>query len=115
MHVWRTLTIIIILSRTWKCARLSNEHTADTYLEGVLGWPPVRGVMMTGTVRPCPVRLAVLRSGTMQGIGVRWRRCTTPVSIITAIDAFVQVQASHGRGNPRRPHQLLVHTTAGLG
>src|SRR6266852_992071 len=86
----------------------------ETYLEGVLGWLSVRRMMITVTMRPRPVRLAVLRSGTMEGIGVCWRRCTTPVSIVTAFDAFVQVQASHGRGNPGRPRQLLVHTTTGL-
>jgi hypothetical protein len=60
-----------------------------TYLEGVLGWLSVRGVMITVTVRPCPMSLAALRSATAQGIGTRWRWCTTPGSIVTAFDALV--------------------------
>ena len=93
----------------------SSNEPIDTYLEGVLGWLSVGRMVVTVTARPCTVRLAILRCGTMQGIGVRWRRRTAPVSIVTAFDTIVQVQASHGRGNPGRPRKLLVHTTTGLG
>jgi len=94
------------------------DRDTYTYLEGMLGWLSVRRMIITVTMRT-PVRLAVLRSGAMQGIGVRWRRRATPVSIVTAVvhvfDAILQVQAGHGRRHRRRPRKLLVHTTTGLG
>jgi len=111
-HVSVPDPIIILISVGHENA---SETDTDTYLEGVLGRLSVRRMMITVTVRPWPVRLAFLRSGTMHRIGARWERRTTPALIVTAFDAFVQVQASHGRGNPGRLCHLLIHTTAGLG
>jgi hypothetical protein len=77
----------------------------DTHLEGTLGWLSVRRMIT------CP------RTG-MPGVGGRRHRRATSVSIeagvVPVLDAFVQIQAGHGRGH-RRGSKSLEHTTAERG